>query len=274
MKKLSEVSKIIGVTRRTLQEYDKIGLLHPTSKSESGYWLYDDETIQKLMFIQIFVEAGYERKRIKALLESDNVDLNEEYKNVISILKDKRRRIDGMINTVETIQTALALPLSTIKALAKTDLTRLYKDRSFSEYLEDTIEHTASYTEEDRKDAAAYLPVWYMVSAIGCLKEQPADSKEVQECILDFLHRIIEMGIIDEEDETDSIKDMPEEAQLYMVALAMSEAVGEWFDDSELTEMLNVQCGEGSLEFIKNALDTYCELHKYVETKFDLGEVE
>lgn len=37
MKKLSEVCKIVGVTRRTLQEYDKIGLLKPTSKTESGY---------------------------------------------------------------------------------------------------------------------------------------------------------------------------------------------------------------------------------------------
>ena len=30
MKKRSEVCKIVGVTRRTLQEYNKIGLLCPT----------------------------------------------------------------------------------------------------------------------------------------------------------------------------------------------------------------------------------------------------
>ena len=58
MKKLSEVCKIVGVTRRTLQEYDKIGLLKPTSKTESGYWLYDDTAIQTLILIQIFVEGG------------------------------------------------------------------------------------------------------------------------------------------------------------------------------------------------------------------------
>lgn len=42
MKKLSEVCKIVGVTRRTLQEYDKIYLLHPSAKTEAGYWLYDE----------------------------------------------------------------------------------------------------------------------------------------------------------------------------------------------------------------------------------------
>ena len=32
MKRLSEVCKLVGVTRRTLQEYDKVELLKPTSK--------------------------------------------------------------------------------------------------------------------------------------------------------------------------------------------------------------------------------------------------
>ena len=34
MKRLSEVCKIVGVTRRTLQEYDKVGLLHRSGKTE------------------------------------------------------------------------------------------------------------------------------------------------------------------------------------------------------------------------------------------------
>ena len=68
MKKLSEVCKTVGVTRRTLQEYDKIGLFSPTSKTDNGYWLYDDDAIKKLVLIQVFIEAGYERKKIKAIL--------------------------------------------------------------------------------------------------------------------------------------------------------------------------------------------------------------
>lgn len=68
VKKLSEVCKIIGVTRRTLQEYNTIGLLHPSDKTEAGYWLYDENAIQKLMLIQIFVQCGYKRKKIKDIL--------------------------------------------------------------------------------------------------------------------------------------------------------------------------------------------------------------
>lgn len=85
MKKLSEVCKIVGVTRRTLQEYDKVGLLKPTSITAGGYWLYDD-AIQKLLLIQIFVEVGYEHKTIKTLLESPTLDMLEEFDRLVDTL--------------------------------------------------------------------------------------------------------------------------------------------------------------------------------------------
>lgn len=39
---LYEVSKLAGVSVRTLQSYDKIGLLHPSQYSDAGYRLYMD----------------------------------------------------------------------------------------------------------------------------------------------------------------------------------------------------------------------------------------
>ena len=58
MKRLSEVCKLVGVTRRTLQEYDKVELLKPTSKTEAGYWLYDEAAIQRL------IKHMYRRQKI------------------------------------------------------------------------------------------------------------------------------------------------------------------------------------------------------------------
>ena len=34
--KISEVEKITGATRKALQEYDKMDLIHPTTKTEGG----------------------------------------------------------------------------------------------------------------------------------------------------------------------------------------------------------------------------------------------
>ena len=43
MMTVKEVSKLTGISARTLHYYDEIGLFVPTEKSEAGYRLYDDK---------------------------------------------------------------------------------------------------------------------------------------------------------------------------------------------------------------------------------------
>lgn len=113
MKRLSEVCKMVGVTRKTLQQYNDIGLLKPTVKTEGGYWLYDDESIQMLMTIQVFVEAGYKRAEIKPLLTAKQDELPEILTDAIEKLKAKRARI---------CQTSKALDLTACAKLSSTIL--------------------------------------------------------------------------------------------------------------------------------------------------------
>lgn len=47
MMTVNEVSKLTGVSIRTLQYYDTIGLLKPIEYTESGYRLYDDTSFWK-----------------------------------------------------------------------------------------------------------------------------------------------------------------------------------------------------------------------------------
>ena len=90
MKTLSQVCRIVGTTRKTLRGYDEIGLLRPTSKTENGYWLYDDPAISKLKFIQIFADAGYERSMIKEIVENPAADFLDEYDKVIKSLEERK----------------------------------------------------------------------------------------------------------------------------------------------------------------------------------------
>ena len=95
MKRSSEVCKIVGITKKTLRGYDSMELLHPTEKTEAGYWLYDDAAIRKLIFIQMLVEVGCKRKEIKALLESPDYDLKKECDKLLVKLEEKRRDWKG-----------------------------------------------------------------------------------------------------------------------------------------------------------------------------------
>ena len=53
MRTVNEVSKLTGVSIRTLQYYDKIGLLKPTEYTESGYRLYDDTAGNRTLYTQL-----------------------------------------------------------------------------------------------------------------------------------------------------------------------------------------------------------------------------
>ena len=53
MKTVKEVSRLTGVSVRTLHHYDAIGLLRPSQISPAGYRLYDDEALEKLSMILV-----------------------------------------------------------------------------------------------------------------------------------------------------------------------------------------------------------------------------
>ena len=53
MKTVKEVSKLAGVSIRTLHYYDEIGLLNPTETTQAGYRLYDSAALEKLQQIPV-----------------------------------------------------------------------------------------------------------------------------------------------------------------------------------------------------------------------------
>ena len=70
MKTRKEIEEMFGITRKTLEEYNRIGLVCPIQEGFGGRWYYDEDAERKLIAIRIFVEAGFQRKRIKEILES------------------------------------------------------------------------------------------------------------------------------------------------------------------------------------------------------------
>lgn len=74
MKTISQIAKLSGISVRTLQYYDEIGLLKPSSLSESGYRLYDEEALGKLQQILTLKELDFSLKEIQHLLSGAKSD--------------------------------------------------------------------------------------------------------------------------------------------------------------------------------------------------------
>ena len=77
MRTVNEVSKLTGVSVRTLHHYDAIGLLKPAEITDAGYRLYNNETLKRLQNILMFRELQFPLKDIKAILDNPAFDSKE-----------------------------------------------------------------------------------------------------------------------------------------------------------------------------------------------------
>ena len=86
MMTVKEVSRLTGVSVRTLQYYDRIGLLHPAGYTESGYRLYDDAALETLQQILLFRELEFPLKQISQIIHAPDFDRNRALEQQITML--------------------------------------------------------------------------------------------------------------------------------------------------------------------------------------------
>ena len=101
MKTVKEVSKMTGVSVRTLHYYDGIGLLKPTETTDAGYRLYNGEALARLQQILFFRELGFPLKEIREILANPSFDAREALKNHRRMLVMERDRLNGLIRLAD-----------------------------------------------------------------------------------------------------------------------------------------------------------------------------
>ena len=103
MKTVHEVCKLSGISRRTLQYYDKIGLLPPSAVKESGYREYDDESLRRLWNILFYKELGISLDDIRVLLENPKKTEKELLRQHRQLLLDKQAKSEKLTLSVDRI---------------------------------------------------------------------------------------------------------------------------------------------------------------------------
>ncbi len=104
MMTVNEVSRLAGVSIRTLQYYDKIGLLRPAKYTESGYRLYDDIALEKLQQILLFRELEFSLKEIKRMIDAPDFDKKKALEQQIELLTMKKEHLEQLISFAREIQ--------------------------------------------------------------------------------------------------------------------------------------------------------------------------
>ena len=104
MKTVNEVSRMTGVSIRTLHHYDAIGLLKPTQITDAGYRLYDEDAIEQLFLILLFKEIGFPLKEIQSILTAPDFDRNRVLEHQIDLLQQKVTYLQNRIQLARGIQ--------------------------------------------------------------------------------------------------------------------------------------------------------------------------
>lgn len=97
---IGDVSRISGVSARALRLYEQAGLLEP-ARLENGYRSYSEADINRLQEILLLRRAGVAVADILPLLSGSAHERESFLKCHLEQLKQERRELDRLINTVE-----------------------------------------------------------------------------------------------------------------------------------------------------------------------------
>ena len=240
MMTVNEVSKLTGVTVRTLQYYDKIGLLKPAEYTESGYRLYDDTELEKLQQILLFRELEFPLKEIKEIITGSHFDKARALDQQIELLTLKKEHLENLIVFARKLKT---------KGADKMD---------FSAFDTSKMEEYAKKAKEEWGDTPQYQE--YEKKSASRTKEGEATM------IKEFMGVFAEFGKIKDSDpSSDEAKGMVKKLQdyntehFYKCTDDILLDLGRMYvSNSEFTENIDNAGGKGTADFACRAIRAYC----------------
>ena len=111
MKTVQQVSKLTGVSVRTLHHYDQIGLLKPARITEAGYRLYDEAALRRLQAILFFRELEFPLKQIGEILDRPGFDFSSVLADQIRLLELRAEQLQKLISHARQIQETGVIPM-------------------------------------------------------------------------------------------------------------------------------------------------------------------
>lgn len=102
-----QLSRLSGVSARTLRYYDEIGLLKPSRVDSTHYRYYDPDAVDRLQAILFYRALDVPLATIRSLLSQPGFDRQAALEGHLAQLFAKRAQLDALIHTVQTTLSAM-----------------------------------------------------------------------------------------------------------------------------------------------------------------------
>ena len=240
MMTVHEVSKLTGVSIRTLQYYDKIGLMKPTGYTQSGYRLYDDTALETLQQILLFRELEFPLKEIKEIISSADFDKEKALEQQITLLTMRKEHLENLIDLAREIRYKgeQTMDFSAFDTSKIDEYARRAKEQwgNTAEYKE-SEEKAKGRTKEEEKDVMVQF--MQIFAEFGAIKDQAPDGAEAQSKVKKLQDYITE--------------------HFYQCSDEILSGLGQMYAaDVEFKENIDRAGGEGTAVFVSDAICCFC----------------
>ena len=98
---VKQLADLAGISVRTLQYYDKIGLLRPAKRSDNGYRRYHREQLLKLQQILLYRELEISLKDINDIVNNPSFNILRALEQHKFFLQRRAKHIKILLQTVD-----------------------------------------------------------------------------------------------------------------------------------------------------------------------------
>jgi len=185
MYSIGALSKKTGVTVRTLDYYDEIGLLHASAKTAGGHRLYSETDVMRLEQILGLKYMNFSLEQIQEILKSAPATFYESIDQQLKMVKQQQIRLEALEQALHAVQYALEIEKKMNWPIIF-DVIRLFQDdpevtiRLYGKYLEE--EEIRRLIKLNNQMGAKQIQEWRALiqDVRGVLNQDPA-SPQAQE---------------------------------------------------------------------------------------------
>lgn len=101
---INEFAKVVGVSKKAINYYQKVGLLQPSEIRENGYRYYTNQDMITLQKIVVMKRLGISIKEIKYMLDNANeISLIESLQKQVILIDEEIKNLDRIKKIINSI---------------------------------------------------------------------------------------------------------------------------------------------------------------------------
>lgn len=133
--RIGELAKQTQLSQSSIRFYEQKGLISPTARSASGYRIYDEQALNRLIQIKFCQQLGFSLDDILAII---NVQVGLDHQQVLAKLGQRKQEVKGLIaqltdnlDNIEKLEGRLATLWQDGECMSRQEMETLLKQSTF-----------------------------------------------------------------------------------------------------------------------------------------------